>query len=135
MKYWHLALLVFAVILATLPAVATQGSGATPVPKYNKAAEAVYKGTIVDVRDRQCPVSGGMGSHIELKLADGTTIEVHLSTAKFVNQYELVFKKGDAIEVTGVKVKFEGADAIFARKIKRGEDEFLFRDNDGKPLW
>ena len=42
------------------------------------------------------------------------------------------FKKS---EVTGVKVKFEGVDTIFARKIKRGEDEFLFRDGDGKPLW
>jgi len=135
MKHWHLALLVFAVILATLLAAAAKGSGATTVPKYDKASEAVFKGTIVEVRDRQCPVSGGLGSHIELKLADGGTIEVHLSTAKFVNQYELVFKKGETIEVTGVKVKFEGVDTIFARKIKRGEDEFLFRDNDGKPLW
>lgn len=135
MKLRHTTLLVFAVILATLPAVAAQGSGSAAVPKYNKAIEAVFKGTIIDVRDRQCPVSGGLGSHIELKLADGTMIEVHLSTAKFVNQYELVFKKGDTLEVTGVKVKFEGVDTIFARKIKRGEDEFLFRDNDGKPLW
>jgi DNA/RNA endonuclease YhcR with UshA esterase domain len=47
----------------------------------------------------------------------------------------LVFKKGDVLEVTGVKVKFEGVDTIFARKIMRGSDEFLFRDNDGKPLW
>jgi DNA/RNA endonuclease YhcR with UshA esterase domain len=47
----------------------------------------------------------------------------------------LVFHKGDILEVTGVKVKFEGVDTIFARKIKRGEDEFLFRDGDGKPLW
>ena len=135
MKHRRLALLVFAVILVTLPALGAQGSGATPVPKYDKASEAVYKGTIVEVRDRQCPVSGGLGSHLMLKLADGTTIEVHLSTTKFVNQYEVVFKPGDQIEVTGVKVKFEGVDSIFARKIKRGNDEFLFRDNDGKPLW
>jgi DNA/RNA endonuclease YhcR with UshA esterase domain len=70
-----------------------------------------------------------------LKLADGKMIEVHLALTKFVTQYELVFHKGDVVEVTGVRVKFEGVDTIFARKIKRGEDEFLFRDNDGKPLW
>jgi DNA/RNA endonuclease YhcR with UshA esterase domain len=87
------------------------------------------------VHDRQCPVSGGMGSHLELKQADGSVIEVHLALTKFVGQYELVFKKGDVVEVTGVKVKFEGVDTIFARKIQRGDDEFLFRDNDGKPLW
>jgi hypothetical protein len=76
-----------------------------------------------------------MGSHLMLKLADGSTIEVHLALTKFVTQYELVFKKGDVLEVTGVKVKLDDVDTIFARKIKRGSDEFLFRDNDGKPLW
>ena len=120
-------------------------AGNTAVTEHNRvqaglaardpATEAVFKGTVEEVKDRECPVSGGMGSHLMLKLADGTSIEVHLSLTKFVNQYDLTFHKGDVLEVTGVKVKFEGVDTIFARKIKRGEDEFLFRDNDGKPLW
>jgi DNA/RNA endonuclease YhcR with UshA esterase domain len=76
-----------------------------------------------------------MGSHLELKQADASVIEVHLALTKFVRQYELVFKKGDVIEVTGVKVKLDGVETIFARKIQRSDDEFLFRDNDGKPLW
>ena len=54
------------------------------VPKYDRAAEATFKGTVEEVRNRQCPVSGGMGSHLILKLADGNTIEVHLVLAKFV---------------------------------------------------
>jgi DNA/RNA endonuclease YhcR with UshA esterase domain len=90
---------------------------------------------VEEVKDRHCPVSSGTGSHLMLKQADGMVIEVHLALTKFVTQYELVFQKGDVLEVTGVKVKFEGADTIFARKIKRGNDEFLFRDGDGKPLW
>jgi DNA/RNA endonuclease YhcR with UshA esterase domain len=135
MKTWHIVLLMLALIVATLPAIAAQGPGATAAPKYDKASEAVYKGTILEVHDRQCPVSGGMGSHLVLQLADGSTIEVHLSSTKFVHQYELVFQKGDVVDVTGDKVKFEGVDTILARKIKRGNDEFLFRDNNGKPLW
>ena len=133
MKRWQIGLLV-AVILAAVPAVFAQVTSTT-VPKYDKASEAVFKATIIEVRDRQCPVSGGMGSHLVVKLSDGNTVEVHLSTTKFVKQYELVFKPGDSVEITGVKVRFQDADAIFARKIKRGTDEFLFRDNDGKPLW
>jgi hypothetical protein len=70
-----------------------------------------------------------------LKQSDGTVIEVHLALTKFVTQYELIFQKGDDLEVTGVKVKLDGTDTIFARKIKRGSDEFLFRDSDGRPLW
>jgi DNA/RNA endonuclease YhcR with UshA esterase domain len=135
MKTWRAVAVLLGLLLLAWPVAAAQKPSNGPVPKYDKSTEAVFKGTVEDVKDRECPVSGGMGSHLILKLADGTSIEVHLSLTKFVNQYELTFHKGDVLEVTGVKVKFEGVDTIFARKIKRGEDEFLFRDNDGKPLW
>jgi hypothetical protein len=134
MKSWRILLLALVASLISYSAAA-QKPTAPSVPKYDKSAEAVFKGTVDEVRDRQCPVSGGMGSHLELKQADASVIEVHLALTKFVRQYELVFKKGDVIEVTGVKVKLDGVETIFARKIQRSDDEFLFRDNDGKPLW
>ena len=130
---WRAVLL--GILALAVPAAAAEKRPTNAVPKYDKSTEAVFKGTVEEVKDRECPVSGGMGSHLMLKLENGDSIEVHLSLTKFVTQYELVFHKGDAVEVTGVKVKFEGVDTIFARKIKRGSDEFLFRDNDGKPLW
>lgn len=125
--------LVIAFIAGIVPAFAAPTSEA--VPKYNPATESVFKGTVADVNDRECPVSGGMGSHVVLKLEDGSTIEVHLASTKFVKSYDLVFNKGDQIEVTGSKVKFEGVDTIFAREVKRGDDTFVFRDKDGKPVW
>ena len=135
MKTWRaVAVLLGLLVVAALASAAQKPSNGS-VPRYNKATEAVFKGIVEEVKDRECPVSGGMGSHLTLKLPDGSSIEVHLSLTRFVNQYELAFHKGDVLEVTGVKVKFEGVDTIFARKIKRGDDEFLFRDNDGKPLW
>lgn len=134
MKTWRIVLVLAVVVAAAAVAVA-QKPASEPVPKYDKSTEAVFKGTVEEVKDRECPVSGGMGAHLMLKLADGSLVEVHLALTKFVHQYDLVFHKGDVLEVTGVKVKLGGVDTIFARKIKRGEDEFLFRDNDGKPLW
>ena len=133
MKTWRVSVVLAVAVVAMV--AAAQKPENESVPKYDKSTEAVFKGTVDDVKDRECPVSGGMGSHLMLKMADGNVLEVHLSLTKFVRQYELVFHKGDVLEVTGVKVKFEGADTIFARKIKRGENEFLFRDSDGKPLW
>ena len=134
MKSWRILVLTLAVFLLTCCAVAQRPASGS-VPKYDKSTEAVFKGTVEDVHDRQCPVSGGMGSHLELRQSDGNVIEVHLALTKFVRQYELVFTRGDVVEVTGVKVKFEGVETIFARKIQRGNDEFLFRDSEGKPLW
>lgn len=135
MKTWRVVAVLLGILVLLLAASAAQKPANGAVPKYDKSTEAVFKGTVEEVKDRVCPVSGGMGSHLMLKLADGSSIEVHLSLTKFVTQYELVFHKGDVIEVTGVRVKFEGVETIFARKIKRGEDEFLFRDSDGKRLW
>ncbi len=105
------------------------------VPKYNPAAEAVYKGTVEDLVDRECPVSGGMGSHINLKLESGEIIEVHLATTKFVKLVEMNLQKGDTIEVTGWKTELDGVPAILARVVKHGEETYSFRDKDGKPAW
>ena len=105
------------------------------VPKYDPAAEKIFKGSVEEVRERQCPMSRGVGSHVMLKLEDGSLIEVHLAPAKFVKVYELTFAKGDHLEVTGTKVKFEDVDTIFAREVKRGNDVFVFRDKEGQPVW
>jgi DNA/RNA endonuclease YhcR with UshA esterase domain len=134
MKTWQAVALVLVVALGTVVPVVAQKANGT-VPKYDVATEATFKGVIDDVHDRQCPISGGMGAHFNLKLADGKIVEVHLATTKFVKNYEVVFNKGDAVEVIGSKVEFEGVDAIMAREVKRGNDDFLFRDPQGKPIW
>jgi len=134
MKTWQAVALVLVLALGTVVPVLAQKANGT-VPKYDVATEATFKGVIDDVHDRQCPISGGMGAHFNLKLADGKIVEVHLATTKFVKNYEVVFTKGDAVEVIGSKVEFEGGDAIMAREVKRGNDDFLFRDPQGKPIW
>jgi hypothetical protein len=136
MKTWYVILVMgFALALVVLPAYAAPADKNANVPKYDKATEAVFKGVIDEVKDRECPISGGMGAHLMLKLSDGQLLEVHLATSKFVKEYELVFSKGDEIQVTGAKIKFEDKDAILAREIKKGNDIFVFRDKEGKPVW
>jgi DNA/RNA endonuclease YhcR with UshA esterase domain len=134
MKIWLAVVLTLALTAIVTPAFAAGKSAQAGVPKYNPATEVTVKGTVDEVRDRQCPVSGGMGAHIILKTGD-KTIEVHLATTKFMKNYELVFNKGDEVEVKGSKVVFEGVETIFAREIKRGNDTFVFRDKDGNPVW
>ncbi|MGA8149943.1 MAG: hypothetical protein WB952_03270 [Terriglobales bacterium] len=123
-------------VLTITPVAAGQKTETSvAVPRYDPAAEATFRGTVEEVRDRQCPVSGAMGSHLILRLSGSKTIEVHLATTKFVKTYGLVFNKGDEITVTGVKVQFEGVETIFAREITRGDDTFVFRDKNGVPIW
>lgn len=136
MKTWPAVVLILALVAAVAPVFASsQSTSSAAVPKYDPATEAVFKGTVQEVRDRQCPVSGGLGSHVILKLENGSTIEVHLASKKFVDEYELTFNVGDQLEVTGSKVVFEGVETIFAREVKRGNDVYVFRDKNGKPVW
>jgi hypothetical protein len=130
MKARQISLLVVVLLALSLSMLSQQA-----VPKYDPAAEKIFKGSVEEVRERQCPMSRGVGSHVMLKLGDGSLIEVHLAPAKFVKVYELTFAKGDQLEVTGTKVKFEDVDTIFAREVKRGNDVFVFRDKEGHPVW
>jgi hypothetical protein len=104
-------------------------------PKYDVANELTIKGVIDEVKDFQCPVSGGMGAHLVVKTEKGL-VTVHLALSKFMSEYGLSFAKGDEVVITGVKVKVgDDENAILARKIERGNQTFVFRDKEGKPLW
>jgi len=104
-------------------------------PKYDVANEVTIKGVIDEVKDFQCPVSGGMGAHLVVKTDKGL-VTVHLALSKFMSEYGLSFAKGDEVAITGVKAKVgDDENAILARKIERGNQTFVFRDKEGKPLW
>lgn len=62
------------ILIAAASTAAGQKTYSQTVPKYDPASEATFKGTVVDAIDRQCPVSGGLGSHLNLKLENGKTM-------------------------------------------------------------
>jgi hypothetical protein len=104
-------------------------------PKYDTAKEVTIKGVVQEVKDFQCPVSGGMGAHLIVKTDKGL-VTVHLALSKFLSEYGFAFAKGDEVEVIGAKAKVGDDDnAVLARKIDRGNQTFTFRDKNGKPLW
>ena len=104
-------------------------------PKYDPANEVTIKGVVVEVKDFQCPVSGGMGAHLVVKTDKGP-VTVHLALSRFLSEYGFAFAKGDEVVITGVKAKVgDDGNAILARQIERGNQTLTFRDKKGKPLW
>jgi len=106
-------------VILGLASVAFAQTGRGKVPKYDPATERVFKGTVENVIERRCPVSGGVGSHIQLRLQDNSSIEVHLATTEFTKMIEMILRPGDKIEVVGLKTEFEGVPTIFARSVTR----------------
>jgi DNA/RNA endonuclease YhcR with UshA esterase domain len=133
MKTWPVVLVLALGIVVPRASFAQQKTDGD-LPKYDISQEAKFKGVVEEVKDRNCPISGGMGSHLMVKI-DEKVYEVHVASTKFVKSFEVNFQKGDAVEITGVKTVFQNVDAILPREIKRGTDDFVFRDDKGKPIW
>ena len=123
---------ILAFILVLVTAVYAQTQKKSTRPKYDLATEVTVKGTIEEVRDFQCPVSGGMGAHIILK---GNDLVFHLALTKYLKDYDFKFAKGDEVEIVGSKVIMDDKPTILARVVTRGQNAYTFRDAKGNPLW
>jgi hypothetical protein len=104
------------------------------IPEYDVSKETRFHGVIEEVRDRVCPISRGMGSHIVVKI-DEKVYEVHVAPVRFVKMYGVAFQRGETVEIVGMTAKFQGMDAILPREIRRGPHSLVFRDEKGRPIW
>jgi hypothetical protein len=122
------------------PAAAPPGAagvGAPPpgaaVPRYDKTTETTLKGPIVEVKLVDTP-SGVQGTHLMLRQGQ-QMIEVFVGPTVYLNAQGMNFAKAEAIEVIGSKVQINGASALLARQIKKGDKSFAVRDENGRPAW
>jgi hypothetical protein len=103
-------------------------------PKYDVAKEVKLKGTIMELKQYHCPISGGLGAHFTVKSGD-TVYEVHLSSVKFTKDYSIELAQGAAVEMVGNKVEYNGVPAFLPREITIANVTYFVRDKAGKPLW
>ena len=115
-------------LMLAVPATAQKKNNG---PKYDTATEITIKGTIEELK----PVEGEKGDiHLMVK-TDSATYEVCLCPQKFLDEMELGFKKGDAVQVIGSKVKDQDREVILAREIVSGTSTLTLRDKKGDPVW
>jgi len=102
-------------------------------PKYDTATEGKLKGIVSELKF--VPPSGGKPVAY-LVIKSGTdSVQVFLCPKKFLEEMGVEFKANDEIEVTGSKVKQDGADLTLAREVVKGGDTLTLRFKDGKPAW
>ena len=102
--------------------------------KYNPQTVVTVKG-VVETVEQITPMSGmSYGIHLKVR-TDAETLSVHLGPVWFVERQDIKIEKGDAIEVKGSKITFNGAPAIIAAEIKKVDTVFKLRDDNGFPVW
>ena len=106
---------------------------AQDAPKYDPATETTLHGIVVQIKDFECPISGTVGRHMEVKLADGSIVEVHLAPAKYMDDYKIVVTS-EPVMVIGSKVTYHDAPAVIARTFSQ-KITYELRDTNGKPYW
>ena len=123
----------FAMQLSSL--LLAQAPGGPPMgsPMYNTATEATVSGTVEAV-NQVTGRRGWNGTHLQLKTAEGS-LDVHVGPSWFLTNKKFQLAKGDQIEVTGSKIRFNDTDALLARTIKKGDSELTLRNAQGIPAW
>jgi hypothetical protein len=102
-------------------------------PKYDLQAETKINGIVEEVKLFDL---GTRKDFVELivKSSDGNAV-AYVCPKPFEDELGITFSKGDAITLTGAKVKREESDVILTRELVRGQETFMFRDNKGNPVW
>ena len=126
------ALVIFVLVLAA-SAWAQKAPETSAMPKYDVAKEVKVKGTIEDVKEMTM-AKGEAGVHLMIKTAT-ETIEVRLCPSGYLKDFEIAFAKGQAVEVTGSKLKVDDKDVILAREVVQGNNTVTLRDKEGAPVW
>jgi hypothetical protein len=102
-------------------------------PKYDPATEGTVKGVVQELK--LVPPSGGKPVAYLVMKSGSDAVQVFLCPKKFLDDMGIEFKAEEPIEVTGSKVKQDGADLILAREVGKGGETLTLRFKDGKPAW
>jgi hypothetical protein len=106
-------------------------------PKYDPATETTVKGTVSELR--MVPPTGPKPfAYLATRIGpdkEKDVVQIFLCPKKFLDDVGLTFKSDEAIQITGSKVKQDGADLILAREVVKGDEKWTFRFQDGKPAW
>lgn len=111
-------------------ALAQVGSSARRL--YDPNTEATVKGTVEKVME--IGDQGRTGTHLTLRTS-GQALDVHVGPTAYLAESGFTFLVGDQVEVTGSKIKVDGADAIVAREIQKNGKILTLRDRQGVPRW
>ncbi|MBF0567116.1 MAG: DNA-binding protein [Nitrospirae bacterium] len=101
---------------------------------YDPQTVETISGTVTAV-EQFVPMKGmSSGIHANLRTESGD-VSVHLGPAWFIEKQTLKIVTGDNIEVTGSKITFNGAPAIVAAAVKKGNETLTLRNEAGIPVW
>jgi hypothetical protein len=109
-----------------------QGRG-TGSPTYDPKTETTITGVIQEVKEVSGP-GRRTGTHLIVK-AGNEVDDIRIGPTWYLKQQKYAFAKDDQIEVIGSKVKYQGANMIIARQVRKAGNTWTLRNAQGIPVW
>jgi hypothetical protein len=103
------------------------------VSLYDPATVQTVVGEIVGIEQVSCGRGRATGVHVSLRTAT-ETVMVHLGPSWFL-EGKVQLREGDRLEVRGSRVMLDGAPAVIAAELRRGDATLQLRDARGLPAW
>ena len=120
-------------VISAWVGLAAQTAG-TASPVYDPAEEVTYGGIVTTVVPTD-GADGTVGVHLNLQVARGVSVKVHLGPAMFIGMNDSSFSPDDLVLVTGALVAHDGEVALWARTITKNGKTLALRSADGTPRW
>jgi hypothetical protein len=104
-------------------------------PKYDPTTETTFKGIVEELK--LVPPTGGKPVVYLVLKSNPDGGQIFLCPKKFLDEVGMVFKVDDPLEITGSKIKQNGADLTLAREVVKvnGGETLTLRFKDGRPAW
>ncbi len=120
-------------LLSATPGFSQKNQESNPLPKYDTHTEMKSKGVVDEINVLPLGTNKDL---VELVTKSGDDkIHIYVCPKTFQEELGISFSKGDAIAVTGSKVKVEAGGVILAKELTKGTDTLMFRDDKGDPVW
>lgn len=132
-RVFLLAILLMPVALGVGPAEAAPAVQKHSSFEYNPQAVVTLSGTITAI-DPAATSSLPEPFFLTLTTPQGK-VKVFLGPNWYVAQQGMNFTVLDRLEVTGAKIIDQGQVVIFAAQVKKGDQTWQIRDEQGVPLW
>jgi hypothetical protein len=101
---------------------------------YDPGTVETTQGKVVSVQ-RLFP-RPGMSAGMHLLVDTGKErLSVHLGPEWYIERQDVPLEPGDAIEVKGSRISFEGKPALVAAEVRKGAEVLRLRDDAGFPVW
>lgn len=101
---------------------------------YDPKTVETISGEVVKV-ERITPMKGMSYGVVLMVKTEKETIPVHLGPAWYIENQDVKIEPKEKVEVTGSRITFQGKPAIIAAEIKKGDEVFKLRDENGFPVW